>query len=227
MPYIYRFGKIVCAILILCLVVIPSGAASEENAKSAAVIKTRLAVIPFMAVEPDNASSTTVRCPLCGNVNSGGPVAEGAQINLEEIFTDKLMGLKNVEIIAPERVAGAYRRISSASLKEPMLKVVCKAGRELGADVVAAGFVYRWRERVGYSYSAKTPASVSFEIHLISVRDESILWRGVFDRTQKSLMEDLFQVSSFFKGGAKWVTARELARLGVEEIFDTFPGFDH
>ena len=106
MPYIYRFGKIVCAILILCLVVIPSGAASEENAKSAAVIKTRLAVIPFMAVEPDNASSTTVRCPLCGNVNSGGPVAEGAQINLEEIFKDKLMGMKNLEIISQEREEG-------------------------------------------------------------------------------------------------------------------------
>jgi hypothetical protein len=39
-------------------------------------------------------------------------------------------------------------------------------------------------------------------------------------------MEDVFQVSSFFKGGAKWVTARQLTKLGVDDVFKTFSGFE-
>ncbi|MCK7507368.1 MAG: hypothetical protein MZV70_27215 [Desulfobacterales bacterium] len=92
--------------------------------------------------------------------------------------------------------------------------------------MLAVGYVYRYRERVGYDYSAERPASVAFEIHLISAKDGSTLWRGIFDKTQKSLMEDVFQVSSFFKGGAKWLTARELTKLGVDEVFSTFSGFE-
>lgn len=228
MSNIHTIRKIVQAVLILCFAaLIPYSAFAGGGEKSGVTAKTRLAIIPFMALEPENTTSTTVRCPLCGHANSGGAVAQGAQATLEEIFIDKLRELKDVEIIDPERSAGVYRRVSSASLKEPMIAMVRKTGRELSADQVVAGFVYRYRERVGYSYSAKTPASVSFEIHLISVKDGSSLWRGAFDRTQKSLMEDLFLASSFFKGGAKWVTASELTRLGVNEVFETFPAFDN
>ena len=70
------------------------------------------------------------------------------------------------------------------------------------------------------------PASVAFEIHLIKTIDGSTIWRGVFDKTQKSLMEDVFQISSFFKGGGKWLTARQLSKQGMDEIFETFPGFE-
>jgi len=79
---------------------------------------------------------------------------------------------------------------------------------------------------LGYDYSVERPAAVAFEIHLIAVGDGRILWRGIFDKTQKSLMEDVFQASSFFKGGAKWLTARQLTKLGVDDIFKTFPGFE-
>jgi hypothetical protein len=61
---------------------------------------------------------------------------------------------------------------------------------------------------------------------LIKAIDGSTIWRGVFDKTQKSLMEDVFQVSSFFKGGGKWLTARQLSKQGMDEIFETFPGFE-
>jgi hypothetical protein len=80
---------------------------------------------------------------------------------------------------------------------------------------------------VGYDFSAERPASVAFEIHLLNVKDGSTIWRGVFDKTQKSLMEDVFQASSFFKGGGKWLTANQLAKQGIDEIFKTFPGFEH
>ncbi|MEE9910876.1 MAG: hypothetical protein K4571_04045 [Deltaproteobacteria bacterium] len=218
--------KIGCTILLLGLVIsAPCGLWAQEKTASADKAQTRLAVIPFQAVQPED-TSATVRCPVCGSVNSSGSIVRGAEMIVQEIFTDKLRDVKDAEIISSERAAGVYQRISMDSLKQPLLKIVQKAGKELQADVVAIGYVYRYRERVGYDYSAEHPASVAFEIHLISVKDGVTLWRGIFDKTQKSLMEDVFQASSFFKGGAKWLTARELAKLGVDEVFTTFPGFE-
>lgn len=224
---IFQFRKIVCLILFSAFwVLMPCVLQAEDETKPDAKIKTRLALIPFQAVVPEDASSTTAQCPVCGSVNSSGSIVNGAEKILQEIFTDKLRDLKEVEILPPERAAGIYRRISADSLKQPLSKVLQKTGKELHADVLAVGFVYHYRERVGYRYSAEHPASVAFEIHLISVKDGSTLWRGIFDKTQKSLMEDVFQASSFFKGGARWLTARELTSLGVDEVFKTFSGFE-
>jgi TolB-like protein len=177
-------------------------------------------------VIPEDKSSTA-QCPICGNVNSSGSIVKGSEKIIEEIFIDKLRDLKNVEIIPQERAAGVYRRVYADSLKKPFSQIIKTVGSELQADVLVAGFVYRYRERVGYDYSTEHPASVTFEIHLISVKNGHTLWRGIYDKEQKSLMEDVFQVSSFFKGGAKWLTARQLTKLGVDEIFKTFPGFGY
>ncbi|PKN19927.1 MAG: hypothetical protein CVU71_06055 [Deltaproteobacteria bacterium HGW-Deltaproteobacteria-6] len=226
MQNILWMRKIGCAILLLGLVVFaPYPLQAQENTKSIDKTLKKLAVIPFQAVHLEDGSST-VRCPVCGSVNSSGTIVKGAEKIVEEIFTGKLKDLKDVEIISSARVAGAYQRISTDSLKQPLSKIIQKVGNELHADVLAVGFVYRYRERVGYDYSAERPASVAFEIHLISVKDGSTLWRGIYDNTQKSLMEDVLQAPSFFKGGAKWVTARELARIGIDDVFKTFPGFE-
>jgi hypothetical protein len=145
---------------------------------------------------------------------------------VEEVFVEKLLELKAVKLIPPDKVQGVYKRIASESLKEPSLNILKKVGHELGADVLVVGYVYRYIERDGYNYSAEHPASVFFEIHLIKTSDGSIIWRGLFDKTQKSLMEDVFQISSFFKGGGKWMTARQLTKQGMDEIFKTFPGLE-
>ena len=135
--------------------------------------------------------------------------------------------LKEVQIIPLEKVTSVYHRVAAEALKKPLLAVLKKAGAELKADVIVVGYVYRYTERVGYDFSAEHPASVAFEIHLLNVKDGSTIWRGVFDKTQKSLMEDVYQASSFFKGGGKWLTASQLAKQGIDEIFKTFPGFEH
>ncbi len=218
--------KIGCVILLWVFVVfMPYTLLAQESTKSVNKTVTRLAVIPFQAVISQDTSST-VRCPICSSVNSSGSIVKGAERILEEIFTDKLRDLKDVEIIPSERVAGVYQRISAESLKKPLLQIILEVGSEIHADVLAVGYVYRYRERVGYEYSTERPASVAFEIHLISAKDGSTLWRGIFDKTQKSLMEDVFQASSFFRGGAKWLTARELTKLGVDEVFSKFSGFE-
>ena len=215
-----------CTLWLLGLFIFFSGVLhAQEEPGSVEKNVTRIAVIPFQAVLPEEPSST-VQCPICGSVNSSGSIAKGTERMLEEMVTDKLRDYKNVDIIPREKVAGVYRLVSTVLRKQPLLQTFRETGSELNADILVAGFVYRYRERVGYDYSVERPAAVAFEIHLIAVRDGRTIWRGIFDKTQKSLMEDIFQASSFFKGGAKWLTARQLTKLGVDDIFKTFPGFE-
>ncbi len=98
-----------------------------------------------------------------------------------------------------------------------------KVGDELEADGIMLGYVYRYRERKGYAYSAEKPASVAFEIHLIRVSDGAVVWKGIFDKTQTSLMEDMLQISSFLKERGRWVTAKELTAEGMDEVLREIP----
>ena len=221
-----KFSYIAGFILVTFLTLSITAQAMEKNAEIAK-LPMRVAIISFQPLIPAEGQGNTIICPLCGIGSSSGKILEGSEKIVEEVFVDKLHELKEVELIPSDKVQSVYKRIASESLKEPLLNIYKKVGHELGADVLAVGYVYRYTEREGYNYSVEHPASVFFEIHLIKTIDGSIIWRGFFDKTQKSLMEDVFQISSFFKGGGKWMTARQLTEQGMNEIFKTFPGFEH
>ena len=221
-----KFSCIAGFVLVTFLTLSIAAQAVEKNAEIAEP-PMRVAIISFQPLIPLEKQGNTVICPLCGIGYSGGKILKGSEKIVEDVFVEKLHELKAVKLIPPDKVQGVYKRIASESLKEPLLNILKKVGHELGADVLVVGYVYRYTERDGYNYSAEHPASVFFEIHLIKTIDGSIIWRGFFDKTQKSLMEDVFQISSFFKGGGKWMTARQLTEQGVNEIFKTFPGLEH
>ena len=208
--------------ILVLLLVLPFSAQCEET--DVPVVK-RLAVIAFQPLLPAE-GSTMVVCPLCSVGFSGGKIEKDAEKIVQESFIDKLHDIKEAQIIPSEKVMAVYKRVVAESLKKPLVDVLSYVGAELQADIIVVGYVYRYTERVGYDFSAERPASVAFEIRMLNVQDGSTIWRGVFDKTQKSLMEDLFQASSFFKGGAKWLTASQLAKLGIDKIFETFPSFE-
>jgi hypothetical protein len=64
---------------------------------------------------------------------------------------------------------------------------------------------------------------VAFDLYLISVGDGAILWKARFDKTQISLSENLFDIQTFLKAKGRWMTAGELASLGLTEVVETFP----
>lgn len=183
----------------------------------------RLAVLPFQEIASEDAALKMVSCPLCGAVFHTDKSAKAPVTAVEDIFLERLHGYSKLTLIAPENAGEAYRRVA-ASLKVPLPEILKQVGVELGADGVIVGYVYRFRERQGSPYSVEKPASVAFDVHLVRVSDGLIVWRASFDKTQKSLMENLLQLSSFYKLGGKWVTARELADEGWTEILKTFPG---
>jgi hypothetical protein len=215
-------GFVLIAILALSFTV-QAAETGSENAKHA----RHIAVISFQPLTSEEESGKTVFCPICSIGASSGKILKGSEKIVEEIFVNKLHELKEVELLPSDKAEAVYKRISSESLKGSLLKNLMKVGDELGADFLVVGYVYRYVERVGYKFASDRPASVIFEIHLIKTSDGSIVWRGFFDKTQKSLMEDVFQMSSFFKGGGKWLTARQLTEQGMNKIFETFPNFEN
>ncbi len=87
-----------------------------------------------------------------------------------------------------------------------------------GADGVLFGTVYRFQDRIGPRYAASAPASVSLALSLYSVNEDKIVWEGQFDETQEPLSSNILNAWMFWRGGAHWFTARELSRLGIEDL---------
>lgn len=211
--------------LILIILLFSAGASSgAEKESDKTGQQVRMAVIPFQAILAKAETGNSVICPLTGAVYFGGKIAADGQKVAEELFIEKMKDFKEVEIIPQDRVEAVYKRVQTESWKMPLLETLKKTGVELDADVIVAGYVFRYAERIGYDYSVEKPASVAFAIYFINSRNGNKVWRGVFDKTQKSLMEDVLQIASFYKGGGKWLTVRQLTKQGMDQVFDNFPG---
>ncbi len=224
-----RFAQFLLLFFILCVVCgcqRASGVSTTLKDDGNVVFK-RIAVVPFQSIRQEDAEITTARCPVCGLVFRTERYAKGSEAVVEGIFLDRLKDEKAFALIPPDRVGGVYEGVTGQLFKADLLDVLKKVGAELEADGIILGYVYRFRERKGFSLSVEKPASVAFEIHLIRVSDGAIVWRGIFDKTQASLMENLLQIGSFLKEGGKWVTAKELTAEGMDEVLKDFPGVRH
>lgn len=93
-------------------------------------------------------------------------------------------------------------------------------GRATGADGVIFGRVDRFDQRVGTAYGASAPASVRFSIGLVGVESGEVVWEGDFDETQESLSANVFDWWMFWEAGPHWLSASELAGLGVDRLLD-------
>jgi len=97
-------------------------------------------------------------------------------------------------------------------------------GKEMNVRFLLVGFLFRFEERVGSSIGVEKPASVGFDLHLLRMRDGKIVWEGKFDETQQPLSENLLRIGAFFRRKASWLTAEDLASVGMDEMLSRFPG---
>jgi TolB-like protein len=113
--------------------------------------------------------------------------------------------------------------LSKDKYRLPERDQVIETGNALGAQIVLAGYIYRFRERVGTKYSAESPASAAFDIHLVDVASGRILWTGRFDETQRSLSENLFNIKTFFRRKGGWITVEKMAFSALEDMIQKLP----
>lgn len=182
---------------------------------------SRIAVLGFHVALPLNQSPVPMRDPITGSVFIAEPTPKAKAAKLTDTLY-KLLSLKSYyTLISQTKVFEKAFDLSPDA--DRFLQDCIEVGKSLGADLVIVGYLYRWRERKGESYGVKQAASVAFSLSLVSVSDRQVLWSGKFDKTQRSLAENLLDFMTFLRGKGKWMSAEELARVGLERVLKEIP----
>lgn len=189
-------------------------AGAEENLK--------LAILPFFIERPKGLEKGVI-CPFCKGIYRGGEIVPGAQNTLMRLLYQKMEGLGTFKLLPLEKVEEAFLKFDRRLFRENPLSSSLQIGKEIGADYLFAGFLFRFEERIGSSLGVDRPASVGFDLHLYRLRDGVEVWRGKFNETQRPLSENLFKIGSFIRRRAQWLTAEELSSVGMDEILSRFP----
>jgi hypothetical protein len=184
----------------------------------------RIAILPFQNLSAEEAARNAVAVTMPASALKTKNDPETPERIIEDLFWEGLAASKKFDLVSSDRAGGILEQVISTSFKTTLSEAVQKVGAELEADGVVVAYVYRFRERRGYDYTAEKPASVFFEIQLFRSHDGIIVWKGIFDMTQTSLMENMFRASYFVKDRGRWITAKELAKEGMEDTLKKFPG---
>jgi hypothetical protein len=164
-----------------------------------------------------------MRSPISGAVFSAEPVSEEVADRLSESLFEKLTKTGGQKWVSPREAAAAFSQLASSNPTLTDRDIYVRIGKGLSAEGELGGHVYRWREREGADYQASRPASVAFDLYLMSAGDGVILWKARFDKTQISLSENLFEIETFLKAKGRWMTAGELAEIGLADFVESFP----
>ena len=111
-------------------------------------------------------------------------------------------------------MAGKGSQETQLSLKAMAQEV----GTRLQVDGVLTGLVRTYRDREGSKLGLNLQQWV-LKCILVDLPDGTVLWTGEFFENKKPLTQDLL---GFFETGG-FVTAGELADLGVEKVMKEFP----
>jgi hypothetical protein len=174
----------------------------------------RVAILP-LAVE--DGLDTAGRTMKTGRVEKGGALI------ITALLYQKLADYRQLEVLQRGTVDPVVERIRSEEPESSLEELARRVGRELGVATVLAGRVNTFVERVGRAYGIERPASVGFDLFLISVIEGVILWKGSYYETQQSLFSDITSLPLFLKRKGRWLTAMELSTYGSEQVLSGSP----
>ena len=167
-----------------------------------------------------------IRDAISGAVFMAEPVSERVADMMTDLMFEKLIAGGEYDLISPDQAMGAIAIIveSDKNFDLESLLLFQKVGKAFEADAVLVGRIYRWRERIGADYGVQRASSVAFDLQLIRPADGALLWRGRFDKTQQALFGNLLDLTTFFRGKGRWMTAEKLAMNGLEDLVNKMPG---
>jgi hypothetical protein len=201
----------------------PPGSQTQTLVGYDVVNLRRVAVMPFLLgnsnLNADDRVQPVLDCTLmdfCQAVND--ELVAGAEAVLTREM-QRAMELRFYDRVVPLADAAAiYDRLPQNRQVDTPRQLAQRFGQAAGADHVLLGSVWRYQNR-----TPESGASVAFAVYLLQVDNGRRVWRGRFDKTQQALTDDLQDAGLFFKGGARWLSAEELTRLGISQVMQTFP----
>ena len=182
-----------------------------------------IAVMPFIKGKHPENIEETMTCPYSSFCFEEQSLLTDADDTLTRMLQGVLTRDFAGQVIPLEQAEKTFQILKIDHAKDTPEKVLLNLGEALKADYMMAGNVWRYRKRVGTAFSVERPASVAFAVYLVDMKTRRLIWQASYDETQQALLENLFNAKDFFKQGAKWLTAEELARYGMNKMFQEFP----
>jgi hypothetical protein len=199
------------------------GFAEQTDSATPSPAPQKIGVMPFFKGSSGYSLTESMVCPVCQLIYDPQSLSPDCDKVLTEYVQAALEKKSRDRVVPQAIVARSYDQIPRDDLRDTALTLSQKVGKLLGADFMAVGSVWKYRERVGGARAVSSPASVAFALHLVDVQSGNIVWSKSFSQTQRSLSENILDAKAFFDQGAKWLTADELASYGVKEILKEFP----
>jgi len=227
-----RFFLFVCYTAMVLMITSPAVGSDSPGTETPAEIDLsaldfeHIAVMPFIVGQlesPDGPNETPLSLSLRQINSPRATLAEGApsiMTRLVHTFLQVRFGEQLLPLAAATETYAAI--VDNPELDTPR-KLAVRFGTHLKADLVVVGTVWRFREKGVDKEMPGSQASVAFAVYLVDVASGRRLWRNGFDGTQKILSEDLLEGLKQARVDLRWVSATELARLGVKAAFRRFP----
>lgn len=194
-----------------------------SNIASRAETKPSVAILPFF-IQRGEDPGRGAPCPICKGVVLRGEIVPGSQNTLTRLLQQKIESTGTFKVLPLEKVEEAFTQIERRQFELKPLRSFIQIGKTLDQDFIFVGILFRFEERIGSHIGAEKPASVGFDVHLIRLKDEKMVWTGKFDETQRPLSENLLKIGSFVRRKASWLTAEELSSVGMDERLMRLPG---
>ena len=185
--------------------------------------KPSLVIFPFFIERVEDPARGVV-CPICKGVYRQGGISPASQNTLTRLLQQKMETMGTFKILPLEKVEEALSKSDRRQFELKPMRSFIQLGKTLDMDFVFIGVLFRFEERIGSHIGAEKPASVGFDVHLIRLKDEKMVWIGKFDETQRPLSENILKIGSFVRRKASWLTAEELSSVGMDEMLRKFPG---
>ena len=181
-------------------------------------------IMPFQNLYAAYDGKIHIDCSFCNRRHGVADTPEGVAEFMTESLKSLLMNDKAYRFVFPDLTDGMHPNLPAGQNGVVrMTELVTTFGETHAADAILVGYLFHFKERVGTSYSVESPASVSFSLFLVRVLDRRIVWRGIYEETQQSLSENILKLGLFIKRKARWITAREMAAEGLENLISTLP----
>lgn len=215
-------------LFLMCAGIVSQGfnlpeACAQSTMSYSGIQVERIGVTPFFKGRYGSTIGDTLTCPICQLDLDPDGVSPIADRVLTDYVHEALQIHYGDKVIPLGEAQEAYENLTRDESKETPLELALKLGKELKADFMALGSVWKYREGVGGARASDKPAAVAFAVFLVDVKTGKTLWNAGFSETQKSLSENILEAKGFFKKGGRWLSASELAKYGVQEVFNRFP----
>lgn len=221
-------ARFLAAVIVSILIGSPCVGAREQPSEQTSVVYFRtIAVAPFLVghrqPNMDETLDDTLSCPLDQICMDDPTIKPDAGAMMMRLVHSVLNSRYSGHVVPLNDVRTAYDGLRLDGSKDSPRTLARRLGRRLSADLMLVGTVWRYREKGAIDGLPDKPASVAFALYLVEPESGRRLWRGIFDMAQEIAFQDMARFSSRIKMGLKWLSADELARHGVKEVFRPFP----